>query len=381
MKILIFSPDFLPNTGGIAVFVHNICIQLVRLGHEVDVLTTRKIADHSDKPYKVYQYEYDPGGRLSSMKAISAIFSLYLKRRYDLLFFGHFVSTHALGGVLLTKIFKVPYIMLCHGNDVLRYGVKTTVDRLIRKVVLRNANIVLANSNFTKSKLKNELNIGSEVLNPGVDIALFLADKDDRGLREKHQINKNATVLLSAGRLVNVKNYNNIIKAVKRVKEKTDDLMLFIAGEGPERENIIECAKSEGVYKNVVLIGNVEAKVLRDFYLMCNVFVLPSITGENDYEAFGMVFLEAGACGKPVVGSKTGGISDAVIDKETGLLVNDPSDVKEIADAILYLLNNKQIADEMGRKARERIVAHFDWTKVGEKLKNIIETASGQKCK
>jgi len=375
MKILIFSPDFLPNTGGIAAFVHNICIQLVRLGHEVDVLTTRKTADYSDKPYKVYQYEYDPGGRLSSMKAILAGFSLYLKRRYDLLFFGHFVSTHALGGVLLSKIFKVPYIMLCHGNDVLRYGVKTKVDRLIRKVVLRNANIVLANSNFTKSKLKNELNVESDVLNPGVDITFFHSNNNESELREKYQINTNATVLLSAGRLVKVKNYNNIIKAVKIVKEKTGDLMLFIAGEGPERENIIECAKSEGLYKNVVLIGNVEANVLKDFYLMCNVFVLPSITGENDCEAFGMVFLEAGACGKPVVGSRTGGISDAVIDKETGLLVNDPSNAREISDAILYLLNNRQIADEKGRKARERIVAQFDWTKVGEKLNSIIEKA------
>jgi glycosyltransferase involved in cell wall biosynthesis len=161
------------------------------------------------------------------------------------------------------------------------------------------------------------------------------------------------------------------------VKEKVGDLILFIAGEGPERENIIECAKSEGVYKNIVLIGNVEAKVLKDHYLMCNVFVLPSIAGDNDREAFGMVFLEAGACGKPVIGSKTGGISDAVIENETGILVNDPSNASEISDAILYLLNNKQIADGMGRKARERIVAHFDWNKVGEKLNSIIEKTVG----
>lgn len=375
MKILVFSPDFLPNTGGIALFVHNICLQLIQLGHEVDVLTTRKTADLSDKPYKVYQY--DPGGRLSSIKAILAVFSLYLKRRYDLLFFGHFVSTHALGGVLLKKIFKVPYIMLCHGNDVFRYEVGTKIHMLIRKVVLRNAIIVLANSNFTKSKLKNESNVKSEVLNPGVDITFFHTNNDDSELREKYRINKNTTVLLSAGRLVKKKNYNNIIKAVKMVKERIGDLTLFIAGEGPERENIVECAKSEGVHKNVVLIGDIDAAALKVYYLMCDVFVLPSIVKNNDYETFGMVFLEAGACGKPVIGSKTGGISDAVIDDETGILVNAPSDAREIADAILYLLNNKQIADEMGRKARERIVAHFDWTKVGRNLNGIIEKIVG----
>jgi len=370
MKILVFSPDFLPNTGGIAIFVHNICLQLVRLGYEVDVLTTRKITDYSNKPYKVYQY--DPGGRLSSMKAILAVFSLYLKRRYDLLFFGHFVSTHALGGVLLTKIFKVPYIMLCHGNDVFRYEVSTTIHRLIRKVVLRNAIIVLANSNFTKNRIEIELNIKGKVLNPGVDITFFHADKDDSELREKYQINNSTTVLLSAGRLVRKKNYNNIIKAAKLIKEKINNLILFVAGEGPERENIIACAKSEGVHKNVILIGNIDANILKDYYLMCNVFVLPSIVDDNDYETFGMVFLEAGACGKPVIGSKTGGIADAVIDNETGILVNDPSNAREISDAILYLLSNKQIADEMGGKARARIVANFDWDKVGGKLDSII---------
>ena len=369
-RILIFSPDFLPNRGGIAVFVHNICLQLVRLGYEVDVLTTRKIADHSDKPYKVYQY--DPSGRFSSVRVIWAVFSLYLRRRYDLLFFGHFVSNHALGGVFLKKIFNVPYIMLCHGNDVLRCVVKTTVDKLIRKVVLRNANTVLVNSNITKNRMEIELNIKSEVLNPGVDITFFHADKDDNELREKYQINKNTTVLFSAGRLVNDKNYNGIIKAVKIVKEMISDLMLFIAGEGPERESIIECAKSEGVYKNVILIGNVDANILKDYYLMCNLFVLPS-----SIETFGMVYLEAGACGKPVIASKIGGISDAVIDKETGILVNDPTNIKEIADAILYLLNNKQIADEMGRKARERVVANFDGGKVGKKLNSFIENTVG----
>ena len=375
MKILVISTDFSPNLGGVAVFAHNICLQLIRLGHEVDVLTTKKIADLSDKPYRVYQY--DPGSRLSSIKAISALFSLYFRRRYDLLFFGHFVSTHALGGVLLKKLFKVPYIMLCHGNDVFRYGVKTVVDRSIRKVILMNANIVISNSNYTKGKLKDELNIKSEVLNPGVDITLYYSGKDDSELKEKYRININTTVLLSAGRLVKKKNYNNIIKAVKMVKEKIGDLTLFIAGEGPERENIVECAKNEGVHKNVVLIGNVQATVLNDYYLMSNIFVLPSIIDNNDYETFGMVFIEAGACGKPVIGSKTGGISDAVIDNETGILVNDPSNARGIADAILYLLNNKQVADEMGRKARERILKYYDWCKVGEKLNSIIEKTVG----
>jgi phosphatidylinositol alpha-1,6-mannosyltransferase len=370
MKILVFSPDFLPNSGGIAVFVHNICLQLVRFGHEVDVLTIRKMADHSDKPYNVYQY--DTRFRLSSIRAILDVFSLYLKKRYDLLLFGHFVSIHALGGVLLTKIFKVPYIMLCHGNDVFRYGVRRAIDKVIRGGVLRNAKIVLANSNFTRSKLKNELNVTSEVLNPGVDTSLFCVDEDVGELRKKYQIDINTKVLLSAGRLVKKKNYNNIIKAFRLVKEKVGDLMLFIAGEGPERASI-ERAKGEGAQENVVLIGNVESNVLKDYYLMCNVFVLPSVVDDNDYETFGMVFAEAGACGKPVVASKTGGISDAVIDNETGILVNDPSDTREISEAILYLLRNSEIADEMGKRARERIAANFDWSKVGKKLDDILK--------
>ena len=97
---------------------------------------------------------------------------------------------------------------------------------------------------------------------------------------------------------------------------------------------------------------------------------MPNRVEAGDVEGFGIVFLEANACGKPVVGGKSGGTSDAVLDGRTGLLV-DGDNAREIANAVLWLLDNRTEAFEMGQRGRARAVQRFSWERVTERIRTL----------
>jgi phosphatidylinositol alpha-1,6-mannosyltransferase len=119
---------------------------------------------------------------------------------------------------------------------------------------------------------------------------------------------------------------------------------------------------------------------LPDVYALSDVFVMPSRERleEKDVEGFGLVFLEANACAKPVIGGRSGGIPDAIVDGITGLLV-DPQDPADIADALARLLVDKDLAIRLGRQGRSRVVRDFNWTRVGDRVQGILETIVWEK--
>jgi phosphatidylinositol alpha-1,6-mannosyltransferase len=115
---------------------------------------------------------------------------------------------------------------------------------------------------------------------------------------------------------------------------------------------------------------------LPDLYAISDVFVMPSreILEENDVEGFGVVFLEANACGKPTIGGQSGGVQDAVVDGITGLLV-DPNNPEELANALARLLTDHELAKRLGEQGRLRVVHEFNWAKVGDRVHVILNAA------
>ena len=119
--------------------------------------------------------------------------------------------------------------------------------------------------------------------------------------------------------------------------------------------------------------GKVDDEKLPSYYQSCNVFILTSreIKERGEAEGFGIVFLEAGACGKPVIGSKSGGIPDALIDSVTGILV-DPLDIEGIADAIIRLLSNENLAARLRKNGRKRVEKELNIDRLGERLRAVL---------
>ena len=107
------------------------------------------------------------------------------------------------------------------------------------------------------------------------------------------------------------------------------------------------------------------------FYSSSDIFVMPSKATLDNFESFGIVFAEAGACGKPVIGGRSGGMSDAIVDGVTGLLV-DPGNVEEVAEAILKLLQDRELARQMGERGRRRAVEDLSWERVTERLEQLL---------
>jgi phosphatidylinositol alpha-1,6-mannosyltransferase len=131
-----------------------------------------------------------------------------------------------------------------------------------------------------------------------------------------------------------------------------------VAGAGPEEPRLRDLAREVGCAAHVRFIGSVSGEDLEALYAACDIFVMPSraLAQRDGVEGFGIVFLEAGACAKPVVGGRSGGISDAVLDGVTGLLV-DPTDAAELEAVLIRLLDDPVEARRLGAQGRQRVEA------------------------
>jgi phosphatidylinositol alpha-1,6-mannosyltransferase len=129
-----------------------------------------------------------------------------------------------------------------------------------------------------------------------------------------------------------------------------------------------------GIRDHVIFAGRVSEDALPDIYALSDVFVMPSRDQRevSDVEGFGLVFLEANACGKPVIGGRSGGIPDAIVDGVTGLLVN-PDEPEDIAHALVQLLTNRDLTLRLGQQGRLRVARDFNWARVGDRVQRILD--------
>jgi len=366
MKILIIAHDFPPNPGGIAIFVHNLCLQLTRLGHKVTVLTIYRDNFREfdrQQPYTIYRYSRSKV--LSSIKPLFKTLYLYCKNHYDLVFLGHFAASSVLGAVILRKLFGVPYIILSHGND-LQILSSSKLDYLEGKIIINNSSVILGNSRFTSNWIKRispKSNI--DTLNPGVDLEQFKPIMDIDKTKQQYNLHK-YKILLTIARLVPRKNIDKVIRALPKVLEKVSDVLYVIVGDGCERGSLENLVAAKKLEKHVRFVGYVEHDLVPSLFYASDIYISPSLI-----ETFGISLIEAAASFKPVIASKIGGIEDAVIDGETGVLV-DPNNIDQIANAAIQLLTDEGFRRKLGENGRRRVEQLFSWEKVGERLDKII---------
>jgi phosphatidylinositol alpha-1,6-mannosyltransferase len=247
---------------------------------------------------------------------------------------------------------------------------------------LRTADRVVANSRFTANLLRN---VGVsperiEVVHPGCNSQRFRPRAPKQELKKEILGERHADkVILSVGNLVSRKGQDMVIRALAALRHKGPQATYLIVGEGPHRTELEKLAAALGVSRHVVFAGRVDGDLV-DIYALADVFAMPSREQLEacDVEGFGLVFLEASACAKPVIGGRSGGIPDAVVDGFTGLLV-DPSNPNEIAHALALLLTDAELATRLGQQGRSWVVDRFDWSRVGASVGAIIESVSRDK--
>ncbi|MDP2946750.1 MAG: glycosyltransferase family 4 protein [Nanoarchaeota archaeon] len=243
-------------------------------------------------------------------------------------------------------LFKKPIFITAHGT----YGVEP-LDKVkssfLLKRAYKKAKKIICISKFTEKQILKRIQLkNTVVINNGVDYDKFQKENI-------RQIKGDEKIVLSVGALKPRKGYHVSISAITEVKKKYPKIKYYIVG-GKPPDIYLEMVKKYGIENNVVFFENISDEKLTDLYYQSDVFLLPSITeNDNDFEGFGLVYLEAGACGKPVIGAFGSGAEDAIIDGETGILVPQ-NDIQKTAEVILKLLDNPELAGKMGETGKKR---------------------------
>jgi phosphatidyl-myo-inositol dimannoside synthase len=256
---------------------------------------------------------------------------------------------------LLSKMFKIKYSVILHGLD---FSLALKRSKLTGKILTRADKIICANS-FTASqvaKFNRDLADKISTVNPGIETVFVRHPQKIKELKEKYSL-ENKIILLGLGRLVKRKGFDKAIEAFSQISPEAPDLIFAIAGNGPEKENLekIISSLSEETRKKIILLGEISEKERWAWLELCDIFIMASRQIAGDYEGFGIVYLEAGLAGKPVIAGNSGGVRDAVFDGINGLLVS-PENTGEIADAILSLCESKTLREELGAGGQRRVV-------------------------
>jgi phosphatidylinositol alpha-1,6-mannosyltransferase len=193
---------------------------------------------------------------------------------------------------------------------------------------------------------------------PTVDEERFHPAPVDEELRRSVNVSGDKKLILSVGRLMRRKGFDNVIRSLPILLEQGLIIEYALIGIGNEKTYLQELAEELNVAEHVHFLGHVSYEDLPRWYHACDLFAMPNRDIEGDSEGFGLVFLEAAASGKPAIAGKAGGTSSAVIDGKTGLLV-DGENVAEIATAMGRLLDDPEESSRLGHAARQRVLENY----------------------
>ena len=300
---------------------------------------------------------------------VDFIYLLYIlrKKRIDLIH-AHWSLPQGFLGILAGHLLKVPCITTLHGSDV--FGLRHPIFRLPNKFAIRHADICTANSRATAQKALQMTACRNLMIIPmGVDLNDFKKSTEVGDLKKKLRLD--GEVILSVGRLIDLKGTDYLIKALPKVLLRFPQTKALIIGSGPQKSYLLNLAKELHIKDSVVFIGQIPHSQMAKYYSLADVFVLPSITSKmGETEGFGVVLLEAMACGLPVIGSDTGGIPDIIKDGETGLLFHQ-KDSPDLANQIIRLLTDEDLRKKMVANARDLIETQFSWEIVAERFMEV----------
>lgn len=379
--VLLVTELYPPAVGGSAVLFANIYSRLT--GPSVTVLADDRLGPEDGpaplpvvrRPLRTPWWGLDPRGLLHHIRTAFTIRRMATRMPAKpvvhcgrILPEGMFARLAQLGG-------GPRFVCWTHGED-LAFMAKSRELTAAMNWVLGGASAVVANSENTKSYLVRA-GVRPEqvtVVYPGVNLSRFRPDIDGSAIRARHGL-EGRFVLLSVGRLQARKGHDVAIQAVAALRDQLPTLTYVIVGSGEERARLDALVASLAIGDRVIFAGEAEDATLPHYYAACDVFLLANRVEQGDFEGFGIVFLEASASGKPVIGGASGGVVEAVAHGVTGTLV-DGSNVAQVADAILALAQSPELRRAYGEAGRRRAVEQFAWEVAGARVTTLHRALS-----
>lgn len=378
MKILLVNYEYKPQCGGAGFATYNLAKELVRQGNEVDLLVgwddrygmpelLNGVNTYVIKIKKKSVHESSPIGVLEFVIKGTWKMREITKKRYDIIQFFFSIPT----GILKYGIRNhIPYICSLRGIDVPsarkdKYAFLRNMLNIVNGNIVNNAAAVTALSEELKRWFNAAYeNIEVQVIPNGLDYHLF---------KKKEKYNEKIKRFVTVARLIDCKNIELSMRAFKKAHEKYPDITLDIMGEGYLHERLQQVITEENMDKYITLRGYVEPEKISQTLCTYDMFYLLTVA-----DSFGQVFIEAMACGLPVICADIGGPKEIVADSVTGIKV-EPNNESETVKGIIKAIENPGIMEEYGKKGYERVVEMYSMEGVAQKHLEIYREVIGRK--
>lgn len=381
MKTLFLTDYYLPHAGGSRVYYHNLLKNWVAQFPDRVTVLTKKVPgwEQFDRQESagslriLRQFKPLPDWKVRQLPKIvfplSCVMTSLLREEVDLIHVGDLYPQGVIG-LGMKRLWGVPYVAYCHGEEITQTERYRFQPRVRNRIYLE-ADGVVAACEFARQHL---LRIGIpeeriHKISPGVDWERFSPHPPSPELVRQLSL-QGKKVLLTVSRLCPRKGHDIVMKAMAKLIHVMPELHYLIVGRGPEEGRLRGIAAELGLRNAVSFVGYVPEEQLPQFYDLCDLFVMPNREEDGDVEGFGMVFLEASAAGKPVVGGRSGGTNDSVLDGVTGFLV-DPEDIAELAARLKQVIVDPSLRQKLGDAGLRRARSEFDWGTRARRLREI----------
>jgi phosphatidylinositol alpha-1,6-mannosyltransferase len=370
-RTLLITNDFPPRPGGIQQFVHNLAVRQPA-GSVVVYASTWRGAAAFDAEQPLEVVREDTSVLLPTPRVARRAAELARAHGCDTVWFGAAAPLGLLAAGLRRTAGVGRAVGLTHGHEI-GWASLPAARGLLRRIA-RGTDVMTYLGEYQRLRLERALHGLTELrrLAPGVDVAAFHPGVDGGEVRRRYRLS-DRPVIVCVSRLVPRKGQDMLIRALPAVRRRVPGAALLLVSGGPYRRRLERLADEQGVAADVVFTGSVPWAELPSHYAAGDVYAMPCRTraGGLDVEGLGIVYLEASACGLPVVGGDSGGAPDAVLDGETGYVVGG-RDLAALTDRLVDLLTNPAKAAALGAAGRAWVERDWRWEAQATRMADLL---------
>jgi phosphatidylinositol alpha-1,6-mannosyltransferase len=375
-KILCITNDFGPRAGGIETFIIGLIERLPKNSVVVYTSSQSGSAEFDTKWSENFGVEVIRDRSkilLPTYRVSKNLRSLLQQREISTVFFGA-AAPLGLLSQSLRKAGAEKIVAITHGHEV--WWAKLWPFSWAIKRIGNGVDVLTYLGDYTRRAISAALPASSQEkmvrLAPGIDIEHFSPAKKNPRIRHELGLD-DKKVIVSVGRLVHRKGQDFLIDALPLISQKIPNVHLLLVGEGPYRAELEKRSVALSVRDRITFIGRVQHSELPAYICAGDIFAMPSRSrlAGLEVEGLGIVYLEASACGLPVIGGTSGGAPDAVLEGETGFSV-DGTSAPAIAEAAIRLLEDAQYSAQLGDQGRQWIIDQWRWEIWAEKFQTLL---------
>ena len=359
--VALFPPEWLAGTE---IATYNISKHLAIRGYEVHVITSLDKGlprESTEQGFYIHRIGWQKVRFLGAISFWLEILATLREIKPDI------VHSQDVGmgmpGFLAKKLLKKPHIVWGRGIDVYDPGL---LMKPFSKLVLQNADTVIALTKDMKGKIQEICNREIRVIPNGIDLQEFNSTRRN-GMQYKRQADTDEKLIIYIGRFRSNKGVNYLIEAMNIIRQKNQCVRLLLGGDGPEEENLKYLTRQLKLGCNIDFLGQIPNKQVPQYMAAAYVFVLPSLN-----EGFPNVVLEAMASGLPIIASKVGGLPEIIKEGENGFLV-EPRNPGQIAEKVLLLLQNTELRKIISTNNKEKAKV-YSWESVIDSLEEVYQS-------